>query len=225
MALIGYTLVCGLLESATIFNKLRLGENALMPKVGMEKIRRQQLIEATLESIEAHGLQGTTISTISKAAGVSTGIISHYFGGKAGLLEATVKYLLFTLREDLFANLNKGKSDHLSRLYAIIDANFSSLQKSHKAAVTWLAFWAQSMHSEELARLQHINASRLVSNLKYSFRHLVAKEQVTWCANMLAAQIDGFWLRSALSNDEQAYQDAVETCKRLINKVINDYPK
>ena len=196
-----------------------------MPKIGMEKIRRQQLIDATLESIEMHGLQGTTISTISKLAGVSTGIISHYFGGKAGLLEACVKYLLFTLREDLFTNLKSGNTDHKSRLYAIIDANFNGLHKSHKAAVTWLAFWAQSMHSEELARLQRINAARLVSNLKYSFRHLVSNEQVSWCANMLAAQIDGFWLRSALSNNQQGYADAVDTCKRLINKVIEDYPK
>lgn len=196
-----------------------------MPKVGMEKIRRQQLIDATLESIEMHGLQGTTISTISKQAGVSSGIISHYFGGKAGLLEACVKFLLHTLREDLITNLKNGNSDHQSRLYAIIDANFNGLQKSQKAAVTWLAFWAQSMHSEELARLQRINASRLVSNLKYSLRHLVSREQVTWCANMLAAQIDGFWLRSALSNDDQSYVDAVDTCKRLINKVLEDYPK
>lgn len=196
-----------------------------MPKIGMEKIRRQQLIDATLESIEMHGLQGTTISTISKLAGVSTGIISHYFGGKAGLLEACVKYLLLSLRKDLFTNLRNSKSDHKSRLYAIIDANFNGLQQSQKAAVTWLAFWAQSMHSEELARLQRINASRLVSNLKYSLRHLVAKDQVSWCANMLAAQIDGFWLRSALGNDEQAYADAIETCRRLINKVIEDYPK
>ena len=196
-----------------------------MPKVGMEKIRRQQLIDATLESIEMHGLQGTTISTISKLAGVSTGIISHYFGGKAGLLEATVKFLLITLRQDLFTNLNPEKQDHKLRLYAIIDANFSGLQKSHKAAVTWLAFWAQSMHSEELARLQRINASRLVSNLRYSLRHLVAEDQVKWCANMLAAQIDGFWLRSALSNSEQAYENGLETCKRLINNVIKDLPK
>jgi TetR/AcrR family transcriptional repressor of bet genes len=196
-----------------------------MPKVGMEKIRRQQLIDATLESIEMHGLQGTTISTISKQAGVSSGIISHYFGGKAGLLEACVKFLLLTLREDLITNLKGGNRDHLARLYAIIDANFNGLQKSQKAAVTWLAFWAQSMHSEELARLQRINASRLVSNLKYSLRHLVSTEQVTWCANMLAAQIDGFWLRSALSNDDQSYLDAVDTCKRLISKVVEDYPK
>jgi len=196
-----------------------------MPKVGMEKVRRQQLIEATLSSIEKHGLQGTTIVTISKIAGVSSGIISHYFGGKAGLLEACVQYLLQSLREDLINNLAKQQTGHKGRLYAIIDTNFSGLQQSPKAAVTWLAFWTQSMHSEELAKLQKINAARLVSNLKYSLKHLVAKEQVSWCAEMLAAQIDGFWLRAALSKNEQAYLAGVQTCKRLIDQVIKDYPK
>jgi len=194
-----------------------------MPKLGMEKIRRQQLIEATLASIEQHGLHGTTIVTISKLAGVSTGIISHYFNGKAGLIEATVKYLLQQLKVDLLAALEQ-KLSHHARLHAIIDANFSSLQQSHQAAVTWLAFWAQSMHSPELARLQRVNAARLESNLKYSLKHTVKEDQVGWCAKMLAAQIDGVWLRAALSQDINAYAQGVETCKRLIDKVVNDYP-
>lgn len=196
-----------------------------MPKVGMEKMRRQQLIDATLSSIELHGLQGTTIVTISKIAGVSSGIISHYFGGKAGLLEACVQYLLHSLRQELITSLAKQQTDHKGRLYAIIDANFDGLQRSPRAAVTWLAFWNQSMHSQELARLQHINAARLVSNLKYSLKHLVAKEQVDWCAEMLAAQTDGVWLRAALSKNELAYKAGVDTCKRLIDQMIENYPK
>lgn len=196
-----------------------------MPKVGMENIRRQQLIEATLSSIEMHGLQGTTILTISKLAGVSSGIISHYFGGKAGLLEASVQYLLHNLRVELIHNLTKQPNDHKGRLHAIIDVNFGGLQQSPKAAVTWLAFWSHSMHSEELARLQRINASRLISNLKFSLRHLVAKEQVDWCTEMIAAQIDGFWLRAALSKSECAYEVGLNTCKRLIEQVIKEHPK
>lgn len=196
-----------------------------MPKVGMEKIRRQQLIEATLDSIEQNGLHGTTIVTISKIAGVSSGIISHYFGGKSELIQATIKYLLQSLKEELVVNLAGKDKSPKARLYAIIDSNFSNLHQSRNAAVTWLSFWAQSMHSEELSRLQRINAARLVSNLKFSLRSLVATDQVEWCAKMLAAQIDGFWLRAALSNQASEYQEAIETSKRLIDKVIHDHPK
>jgi len=194
-----------------------------MPKVGMEKIRKAQLIDATLTAIEEKGFHGTTISVISKNAGVSTGIISHYFGDKAGLMDATMRYLLEQLKQELFNHMPEDR-DPKARLYAIIDANFASVQRSKKAAVTWLAFWTQSMHTEQLARLQQVNAKRLVSNLKYSLRDLIKKDKVEWCAQLIAAQIDGYWLRCALSHQgEDAYEAAVETCKTLIDNVINDY--
>ena len=69
-----------------------------MPKVGMEPIRRQQLIDATIESVAQRGLQATTINSISKNAGLSSGIISHYFGGKQGLIEATVEVFTYEFK-------------------------------------------------------------------------------------------------------------------------------
>ena len=57
-----------------------------MPKVGMEPVRKKQLIEATLEVMAEVGYHGTTISLISKRAGLSSGIISHYFGDKLSLI-------------------------------------------------------------------------------------------------------------------------------------------
>lgn len=195
-----------------------------MPKLGMEKIRRQQLIDATLVSIERHGLHATTIGTISKLAGVSAGIISHYFDGKAGLIEATIKYLLQQLKLDLLSALDDKELNHRERLHAIIDSNFSNTQQSNSAAVTWLAFWAQSMHSPELARLQRVNAARLESNLRYSLKRAIAPEHVDWCAKLLAAQIDGVWLRAALSQNQQEYVEGIENCKRLIEQVLKDYP-
>lgn len=53
-----------------------------MPKVGMQPIRRRQLIDATLEAINEVGMHDATIAQIARRAGVSTGIISHYFKDK-----------------------------------------------------------------------------------------------------------------------------------------------
>lgn len=55
-----------------------------MPKVGMQPIRRQQLIDATLAAVNELGFAEASISQIAQRAGVSTGIISHYFQGKMG---------------------------------------------------------------------------------------------------------------------------------------------
>ena len=62
-----------------------------MPKVGMQPIRRQQLIEATLTAIDQVGMGDASIALIARLAGVSNGIISHYFQDKNGLIAATMR--------------------------------------------------------------------------------------------------------------------------------------
>lgn len=193
-----------------------------MPKVGIKPVRQAQLIEATLLSVEAHGLHGTTVTTISKIAGVSAGIISHYFGGKQKLLEATVRYLLQSLQNGLLARLQCiDQNDPVARLEAIIEANFSQLHVSDKGVKTWLAFWAQAMHDPEFARLQYVNERRLLSNLRFSLKQLSQQQrmplsQVDRTAKTIAALIDGLWLRGALSPDPFDTQQAVNCCKQYI---------
>lgn len=60
-----------------------------MPKVGMQPIRRQQLIEATMQAVDQVGMGDASIALIARLAGVSNGIISHYFKDKNGLIAAT----------------------------------------------------------------------------------------------------------------------------------------
>jgi TetR/AcrR family transcriptional regulator, transcriptional repressor of bet genes len=168
-----------------------------MPKVGMEPIRRQQLIEATIASISRYGFADATISRISKEAGVSTGIIHHYFGSKDDLLEATMRTLLQQLRQDVVERLAQAATPE-DRLYAIINGNFANNQFDRSVIVAWLAFWAQVPHVPELARLQRINARRLRSNLLHELRQLMSKQRAEETATGLAALIDGLWLRASL---------------------------
>jgi TetR/AcrR family transcriptional repressor of bet genes len=174
-----------------------------MPKVGMEPIRRQQLIEATITSISRYGYADATISRISKEAGVSTGIVHHYFGSKDDLLEATMRTLLQQLRQDMVDRLATATSPE-QRLYAIIDGNFADTQFDRPVIVAWLAFWAQVPHVPELARLQRVNARRLRSNLLHELRKLVPSALAVETATGLAALIDGLWLRASLDGVENA---------------------
>src|SRR5215217_3475684 len=96
----------------------RTGKGDRMPKLGMEPIRKRQLIEATIASIHAHGLADTTVATISREAGVSPGIIHHYFGGKDALLGATMRALLVELRAHVVAALREARSPR-ARIEAI----------------------------------------------------------------------------------------------------------
>ncbi|UYG01539.1 MULTISPECIES: transcriptional regulator BetI [unclassified Halomonas] len=173
-----------------------------MPKVGMEPIRRQQLIAATMAAIDEVGLGEVTIVRIARHAGVSSGIISHYFGGKDGLLEATMRQILTDLSQAV-ARRRRALNEQGARaqIGAIIEGNFDRSQISGPAAKTWLAFWASSMHRPALARLQTINDRRLYANLCYQFCKAMPREQAKNAAKDLAALIDGLWLRGALARE------------------------
>ncbi len=194
-----------------------------MPKVGMEPVRRQQLIDATLESVAELGLQATTINSISKRAGLSSGIISHYFGGKQGLIEATVRYLLNNLKYALLDKTSHNCSP-LERLMFIVESNFAMVQQQSNATRTWLSFWAQSMHDEELHRLQRVNSKRLQSNLTVSFAAFMTRTQAQEAAELAAGMIDGLWLRAVLSKaDHQAFAHSEALAKRYIQSLIEQF--
>lgn len=178
-----------------------------MPKVGMQPIRRSQLISATLEAVDQVGMGDASIAYIARLAGVSNGIISHYFRDKNGLLEATMRHLMQVLgqgvRRRRAALKDPGPRAHLR---AIIEGNFDASQVSGPAMKTWLAFWASSMHQPSLQRLQRINDHRLYSNLCGQFRRALPLTDARAAARGLAALVDGLWLRGALSG--QAFDTA-----------------
>ncbi|MFG6159868.1 transcriptional regulator BetI [Halomonas sp. 1390] len=193
-----------------------------MPKVGMEPIRRQQLIKATMAAIDEVGLADATVMRIARHAGVSAGIISHYFGGKDGLLEATMRQILSDLGAAVAARRNALQtSSPRAHLGAIIDGNFDGSQVTGPVAKTWLAFWASSMHRPTLARLQHVNDRRLYANLCHQFRRLMSRPEARACARALAALIDGLWLRGALTpeglNTSEARRLAHDYLDRLLD--------
>ncbi|MDO6683870.1 MULTISPECIES: transcriptional regulator BetI [unclassified Agarivorans] len=187
-----------------------------MPKVGMPEIRRPQLVEATMAVIDEVGLSGASVTLISKKAGVSSGIIHHYFGGKHGLLEETMRTVLRRLSATSIAHLQAADPNNVTaRVMAIVAANFDGYQVESKVVKTWLAFWAQAMHDSDLHRLQRVNERRLLSHLRYELKQALPTEQALFVAQGIAALIDGIWLRGALNPDGISPENA--------QKIISDY--
>ena len=56
--------------------------------------KRTRLIAAALHEFAARGFEHASTNAITEAAGVSKGILFHYFGNKAGLYLAVVAYCL-----------------------------------------------------------------------------------------------------------------------------------
>ncbi|HEY9550238.1 MAG TPA: transcriptional regulator BetI [Kiloniellaceae bacterium] len=192
-----------------------------MPKVGIEDLRRRQLIAATITSIHEEGFANATISRISKHAGMSGGIVAHYFDDKAGLLAATMRSLAQDLLRETVKRLRAAATPE-ERIDAVILANFSDAQNDPQTVSAWLAFWSEARSVPALWRIQKINERRLLSNLRHAFRQLLPAEEARLAAAGLAAMIEGLWLRCALSNGpltiDQARFIARDYTRRLLHK-------
>ncbi|MCR2655813.1 TetR family transcriptional regulator, partial [Salmonella enterica] len=68
-----------------------------MPKIGMEELRRKDLISAAIQTIGERGSLDVTVAQIARKAGVSAALSHQYFGGKDQLLLATMRHLLSEL--------------------------------------------------------------------------------------------------------------------------------
>ncbi|HAU98150.1 MAG TPA: transcriptional regulator BetI, partial [Serratia marcescens] len=139
--------------------------------------RKEQLINAAFETINVVGLAGVTLSQVAKEAGLSTGIVSHYFGDKEGLLSATMRKILRDLRDAVAECRAQAASDSQSQLFAIIQGNFHPSQTNAVSMRAWLDFWAASMHQPVLRRLQRANDRRLYSNICSQFRRELPLQQ------------------------------------------------
>lgn len=197
-----------------------------MARKDIPQQRREQLIQATCATINQVGLPAVTISQVASQAGLSTGIISHYFGDKEGLLYATMRKILLDLHDAIARLRQAAPPDAMAQIKAIIDGNFDESQVNQQAMRTWLDFWAASMHQAELRRLQRINDLRLYSNLCFQFRRCLPRTAAQQAAKGLAALIDGLWLRGSLTGSDfdvnRAKSLAYQYAQQCLHHPFND---
>jgi TetR/AcrR family transcriptional repressor of bet genes len=178
-----------------------------MPKLGMRSIRRKQLIDAAIAAIHEFGLADATVARIARKAGVSAGIVHHYFTDKDDLLFATMRYLLEDLRRHVIVKLRRAASPR-ERLHAIVEASFAEHQFSEVVMAAWLGLYGNARQSDRLARIVRLYHSRLRANLVHALRDAVARDRVESVAEGIASMIDGLWLRCALRGGTDDARDA-----------------
>lgn len=169
--------------------------------------RRAQLIAVTVDALAELGYVGSTLAQIAGRAGVSQGLVAHYFSDKDGLLEAAFRSLARRVAEQMRLRLHTAHSPR-ERIQAIIDANLAPSEFDQRTGSAWLAFWGQVPHVERLKRVQTVYQRRMLSNLRYALRQVVPEAEAARLAAMIAAMIDGVWLRAALSSWTEADSEA-----------------
>src|SRR3984957_14349865 len=169
----------------------------------IEEMRRRELVEVTIDSLAEVGFVGTTLAKIAARADVSPGLVAHYFDDKDGLLDAAFRSLARRVGRQVRARLRLVATPR-GRIQAVIDANLAPEEFDQRTGSAWLAFWGQVLHVERLKRIQSVYQRRTLSTLRNSLLKLVAPDEAQSLAAMIAAMIDGVWLRAALSGWREA---------------------
>ncbi|MHA3977149.1 choline-binding transcriptional repressor BetI [Halovulum sp. GXIMD14794] len=168
-----------------------------MPKIGMQPIRMNGLVEAAIMEIGATGSLDITVSQIARRAGVSSALAHHYFGTKERLFLSAMRHILSQFGAEVRSRLAAAKTPG-ARLDAIIEASFDDLNFRPEVVSAWLNFYVRARSQPDIAYLLSVYRRRLRSNLVQALR-AGGYAQPEIRAEAIAAMIDGLYLRQSLA--------------------------
>lgn len=169
-----------------------------MPKLGMEPIRKEALVKATIVEIGRVGSLDVTVSQIAKRAGMSSALAHHYFGSKEEMFLAAMRHILTLYGAEVRGALAAAVGPE-GRVRAILLASFSHGNFRREAVSAWLNFWVLAQTVPQARRLLAIYQGRLRSNLIAALRPLAGR-RAPEIADSLGAMIDGLYLREVLKS-------------------------
>jgi len=190
----------------------------MMPKIGMEPIRRSALVEATIHEIGLQGTLDVTVSQIARRAGMSSALAHHYFGSKEQMFVAAMRHILALYGAEVRGALVMAKTPR-DRVEAIIRASFGPAQFRSEMVSAWLNFYVQAQKSENARRLLHIYQRRLRSNLHHAIRQ-IAPDNAGRLTRGLAAMIDGLYIRQALRAEPLEPERAIDVLLHYLDTTL-----
>ena len=122
-----------------------------MPKLGMGPIRREQICRAAVAVIAREGYAGTTMRMVAEEAGVSTGMLNHYFANRQDLL---IQALVYVSERSLvrYAGAIEAIEPGVERIEALLDSALGEDQESEETWRVWINVHGEAVRLPELRR-------------------------------------------------------------------------
>ena len=109
-----------------------------------KETRRQQLIDATIDSLARRGYAETTLANVADGAGLSRGIVNFHFESKENLLVATLQYMADEYAGHWMAAYDKAGPSVAEKLWALVAADFDRKLTTKRKLAAWCAFWGEA---------------------------------------------------------------------------------
>ncbi len=186
--------------------------------------RRIQIRAAAEQCFRQHGFHGTSIAQISKAAGMSTGHIYHYFENKEAIIADIVAQdldRLLTLTAELRA-ASDVKSAMIERAVEGVEANLAPGNAALQLEI--VAEAARNPHVADIVRAAdrqcRESLKETLRTLRQAAGHRDSDAALTGMTEALAAMFEGLQIR-AIRNPDLDQQVVVQTFRRMIHDLLS----
>ena len=161
--------------------------------------RRQQLIEATMDSIAENGISGTTMAAVTGRVGLSAGIVSLHFRSKENLLVATLEHLAQEHRDGWASLQERDDLAPAEKLWAIVEAHFHPSVCTPTKIAVWFAFFGEARYRRVYRRIAAQFDIERVDVIEELCRRIAAEGgyrniDAAILARSLESFADGLWL-------------------------------
>lgn len=170
--------------------------------------RRASLIAATARVLARDGATGASVRPIAVEAGVSPGLVNHYFDGIDALIAETYSATGDQVSAALGEAVAAAGPDPRARLTAYVTASFAPPIATPALLATWIAFW--SLTSKPLIAARH---DAIYARYREDLEALLAAcgmaaRDRRLAAIAITALVDGLWLELCLSPDSFTADEA-----------------
>lgn len=166
-----------------------------------ETKRKQALIEATQELVAEGGPQAATVRAIAARAGVTAGLIRHYFSSKEDLIRAAYLALMFGMIDDNALVLDGMDTAPDLRLAAFVAATLRPPVVSGRQVGLWAGFMQAVRRDPDLLEAHELGYLRYRDQLQSLIAALprpADAAQLRAEAIACNAVIDGLWLEGSI---------------------------
>ncbi len=123
----------------------------VLPKLGMGPIRREQICRAAAVVIAREGFAGTTMRMVAEEAGVSTGMLNHYFANRQDLL---INALVFVSErsQERYSRAIDGLPPGRARMEALLDSVLGEDPEAIETWRVWISAHGEAVRLPDLRR-------------------------------------------------------------------------
>ena len=187
--------------------------------------RRTSLIEACARVLAREGAAGASVRAIAVEAGVSPGLVGHYFGSVDALVAATYGHTGARVDAALEAALGAAGTGPRAQLEAFVTASFTAPIADPQLLATWVAFWSLVRSRADIAGQHDAQYSSFRARLEALLGACgLPSDQQRLAAIAISALVDGLWLELCLSPGSFTADDACAIARAQIDALISPRP-